>query len=47
MWRYALIIVIVMGIIATGYGVWGWYDNQHTVRMSLATSIRAYLTRLP
>lgn len=36
MWRYALIIVIVMGIIATGYGVWGWYDNQHTVRIVIS-----------
>jgi len=43
MWQYALVIVITMGIIATGYGVWGWYDNQHTVRIVISD----INTRLP
>jgi hypothetical protein len=43
MWQYALVIVITMGIIATEYGVWGWYDNQHTVRI-IITDVN---TRLP
>jgi plastocyanin len=43
MWRYALIIGIIMGIIATGYGVWSWYDNQHAVRIVISD----INTRLP
>ena len=35
MWRYALIIIIITGIVATGYGVWRWYDNQHTMRITI------------
>jgi hypothetical protein len=42
MWRYALIIGIIMGIIATGYGVWGWYDNQHAVRI-IITDVNTHL----
>jgi hypothetical protein len=42
MWQYALIIVTIIGIIATGYSVWGWSDNQHTVRIVI-TDVNARL----
>jgi len=35
-WRYMVVAMIACGVIASGYGVWRWNDNQHIVRIVIS-----------
>ena len=34
--RYAVVAIIITGIIAMGYAGWQWYDNQRTTRIVIS-----------